>query len=94
MTNRKEDREVQLSNVTSTISFADTPYQIENLLQLPNLLSFKIMNSLFWGLTLWIHAFRDSSAEDKGLSTQACEAGDTKISREGPVPRMCPLTER
>lgn len=34
--------------------------------------------------------FHDSSAEDKGLSTQACEAGDTKISREGPVPRMCP----
>lgn len=28
------------------------------------------------------------------LSTQACESGDTKTSKEGPVPRMCPLTER
>ena len=94
MANREEDREVWSSDITSAVSFADAPYQIKNLLQLPNLLSFKIMNSLFWGLTLWIHAFHDSSAEDKGLSTQACEAGDTKISREGPVPRKCPLTER
>lgn len=28
------------------------------------------------------------------LSTQACESGYTKTSKEGPVPRMCPLTER
>lgn len=28
------------------------------------------------------------------LSTQACESGDTKTSKKGPVPRMCPLTER